>query len=117
LAITNHTDVPITVSVGRNIVTIDPDHAGTIDYPSPHDDRGILQVKFHNCILQYLTPPNLDNYPWRDQTKGGPLPVQLENDLKLYATPPDSRTSLSQAAAAGLQRAPFPLIATRHECA
>jgi len=117
LLVTNHTDGPILASVGGSVATIDRDQAATLHYPSPEGDHGILQIKLNNCTLQYVMPSNLDNYPWPDQIKGDPLPVQLENDLKLYATPPDARTSLSQAAAAALQRAPFPLAPAQRKCA
>lgn len=106
----------ISVSVGSDVELIDPGKSAKLHYPSPEGrEHGILVITIHGCSMSYKMPMNYDDYPWPSRIRGT-VPLQLEEDLKLYAIPPDSTSSMPLSNAAVLQKGTFPLAPVTRDC-
>jgi hypothetical protein len=106
----------VAVSVGTDTEVIEPGKSAKLHYPDPEGvEHGALIITAHNCSMFYKTPVNFDDYPWPSKVSGT-VPLQLEDDLKLYAIPPDSTSSIPLSDAVPLQKGAFPLSPMTREC-
>ena len=88
---------------------------GRLRFPDPKGlEQGLVEVKVGNCSYRYdMHFPIVADYPWKTR---GAIIFQIENDLFLYAVPPDTTTTLSRDVLIPLQTRRFPLPPVDKSC-
>ena len=116
MLITNDLGENILVAVGSDTKTIVAGKSARLHYPDPDGrERGTLLITVGNCEMTFKLPMNDEDYPWSNKVKGT-VPLQFETDMKLYAVPPDSTSSLPLTELKGVQGGSFPLQPTSKTC-
>jgi hypothetical protein len=116
VAIGNGTDHLLRLSVARDKAKVEPGHWGQVKYPDPMGkEHGDLVISFKACTLRYRMPATLDDYPWRQRIRGV-VRLQFDDDLSLYAVPPNAESITASAGIADAQKGAFPVRPYKKEC-